>query len=216
MTYGDIRDTTLKLINQYTRIGNKINLTYNEQDDVVNRIPAFANDAQLIIARGPRPIEASFQLDPRNCRDLGANLMFTLPEDLIDIQPGGLLIIDPRGPMTRSSELKQLDDDHIIVPAYQFYHGNAVMLQYYRRPQLLSDNPADDDPMDNVITAQEPIPYYCAAQIALTDNEAYEHSVLFNMWQDKLNELAKPPQAEHNIVQDVYSAHDSIWDWGVT
>lgn len=35
MAYGDIRDTTLKLINQYTRIGNKINLTYNEQDDVV-------------------------------------------------------------------------------------------------------------------------------------------------------------------------------------
>ena len=215
MTYGDIRDTTLKLLNQYTRIGNKINLTYNEQDDVVNRIPAFANDAQLIIARGPRPIEASFQLDPRTCRDLGAQLMFTLPEDLIDIQPGGLLLLNPHG-MTRNSDMKQLDDDHIVVPTHLFRHGTAVMLQYYRRPQLLSADPADDDPMDNVVTAQEPIPYYCAAQIALTDNEAYEHSVLFNMWQDKLNELAKPPQAEHNVIMDVYSAHDSIWDWGVT
>ena len=215
MTYGDIRDTTLKLINQYTRIGNKINLTYNEQDDVVNRIPAFANDAQLIIARGPRPIEASFQLSPYAATDLGANLMFTLPEDLIDIQPGGLLIISPRGPARRSSELKQLDDDRIIVPTYQFYHGNAVMLQYYRRPQLLSDSPADSDPIDNVVTAQEPIPYYCAAQIML-ELDAYQHSVLFNMWQDKLNELAKPPQAEHNIIEDVYDAHGSIWDWGVT
>ena len=80
MTYGDIRDTTLKLINQYTRIGNRINLTYNEQDDVVNRIPAFANDAQLIIARGPRPIEASSQLDPSQAVVYGKNLIFTLPD----------------------------------------------------------------------------------------------------------------------------------------
>ena len=64
-------------------------------------------------------------------------------------------------------------------------------------------------------TAQEPIPYYCAAQIML-ELDAYQHSVLFNMWQDKLNELAKPPQAEHNIIEDVYDAHGSIWDWGVT
>lgn len=214
MTYGDIRDTTLKLINQYTRIGNRINLTYNEQDDVINRIPAFANDAQLIIARGPRPIEASIQLHPEDCRSLGHNFLFTLPEDLIDVQPGGLLLVHPRG-MTRSSDYKQMDDDHIIVPSHLFRHGTAVMLQYYRRPQLLSDHPADDDPMDNVVTAQEPIPYYCASQILLTDNEAYVHSVLFNMWQDKLNELAKPPQAEHNIVENVYG-DAGIWNWGYT
>lgn len=215
MTYGDVRDTTLKIINQYTRIGNRINLTYNEQDDVVNRIPAFANDAQLIIARGPRPIEASQQLNPPEAKPIGQHLLFTLPEDLIDIQPGGLLIIGRHG-LTRSSDYKQMDDDHILVPRELFRHGTVPMLQYYRRPQRLSDSPADDDPMDNVATAQEPIPYYCAAQIMLTDGEAYVHSVLFNMWQDKLNELAKPPQAEHNVIHDVYSAHDSVWDWGVT
>lgn len=211
MTYGDIRDTTLKLINQYTRIGNKISLTYNEQDDTINRIPAFANDAQLIIARGPRPIEASVQLHLPSCRCLGNNYLFTLPEDLIDIQPGGLLILSPHG-MTRSSDYKQLDDDHIIVPSNLFRHTGAVMLQYYRRPQLLSDNPADSDPLDNVVTAQEPIPYYCAANIML-ELDAYQHSVLFNMWQDKLNELAKPPQAEHNVVSNVYG--ENAWDWGV-
>lgn len=214
MTYGDIRDTTLKLINQYTRIGNRINLTYNEQDDTINRIPAFANDAQLIIARGPRPIEASQQLDPRGARPIARHLLFTLPEDLIDIQPGGLLVITRHG-LTRSSDFKQMDDDHILVPSELFRHGSVPMLQYYRRPQLLSDNPADDDPMDNVVTAQEPIPYYCAANIALTDNEAYEHSVLFNMWQDKLNELSKPPQAEHNVVENVYG-DSGIWNWGYT
>lgn len=214
MTYSDIRDTTLKLINQYTRIGNRINLTYNEQDDAVNRIPAFANDAQLIIARGPRPIEASAELRPMDARPIGHHLLFTLPEDLIDIQPGGLLVIERRG-LTRSSDYKQMDDDHILVPRELFRHGTVPMLQYYRRPQLLSDSPADSDPIDNVVTAQEPIPYYCAAQIML-ELDAYQHSVLFNMWQDKLNELAKPPQAEHNIIEDVYDAHGSIWDWGVT
>lgn len=213
MTYGDIRDTTLKLINQYTRIGNKINLTYNEQDDVINRIPAFANDAQLIIARGPRPIEASAQLHPCSARPIASQLMFTLPEDLIDIQPGGLLVVTRRG-MTRCSDYKQVDDDHILVPRDLFRHGNIPMLQYYRRPQLLSDSPADSDPMDNVVTAQEPVPYYCAANIML-ELDAYQHSVLFNMWQDKLNDLAKPPQAEHNIVENVYG-EDSIWNWGYT
>ena len=212
MTYGDIRDTTLKLINQYTRIGNRINLTYNEQDDVVNRIPAFANDAQLIIARGPRPIEASSQLDPSQAVVYGKNLIFTLPEDLIDIQPGGLLLLQQHG-MTRSSDYKQMDDDHIVVPSFLFRHHTQPVLQYYRRPQLLSDSPADSDPMDNVVTAQEPIPYYCAANIFLTDNEAYAHSVLFNLWQDKLNELAKPPQPEHNVVQNVYGDY-GIWNWG--
>jgi len=215
MTYGDIRDNTLRLINQYTRIGNKINLTYNEQDDIVNRIPAFANDAMLIIARGPRPIEASAELDPKDAVEMGRLLKFTLPEDLIDIQPGGLLLLHPKG-MTRSSDYKQMDDDHIVVPGYLFRHGATPVLQYYRRPQLLSDSPADSDPMDNVVTAQEPIPYYCAANIQLMDNDAYAHSILFNMWQDKLNELSKPPQAEHNIVEDVYSAHGSIWNWGYT
>ena len=213
MTYGDIRDTTLKLINQYTRIGNRINLTYNEQDDVINRIPALANSAMLAIARGPRPIEASAQLHPEDAKRLGSNLLFTLPEDLIDIQPGGLLILHNRG-MTRSSDYKQLNDDQIVVPYQLFRHTSAVMLQYYRRPQLLSDNPADDDPMDNVVTAQEPIPYYCAANIML-ELDAYQHSVLFNMWQDKLNELAKPPQAEHNIVESVYG-DAGIWNWGYT
>lgn len=214
MNYGEARDNTLRLINQYTRIGENISLTYNEQDDTINRIPAFLNDAQLIIARGPRPIEASVQLDPWKAKNLGGHFLFTLPADLVDIQPGGLLIIDRHEPMTRSSELKQLNDDQIIVPRHLFCHGAAVMLQYYRAPQLLSANPADTDPLDNVVTAQEPCPYYAAAQIML-ELDAYQHSVLFNMWQDKLNELAKPPQAEHNIVGDVYT-DNGIWNWGVT
>ena len=211
MNYGEARDNTLRLINQYTRIGNKISLTYNEQDDTINRIPAFINDAQLIIARGPRPIESSTQLLLNEGEKVGSQIMFTLPEDLIDIQPGGLLINGQHG-MTRSSDLKQLDDDRILVPHYIFRRGPAVMLQYYRRPQLLSMNPADTDLLDNVVTAQEPCPYYAAAQIML-ELDSYQHSVLFNMWQDKLNELAKPPQAEHNIVDNVYGEH--AWDWGV-
>ena len=214
MNYGDIRDNTLRLLNQYTRIGNKINLTYNEQDDTVNRIPGFADDAQLIIARGPRPIESAAQLYPEHGRRVGHVLEFTLPEDLIDIQPGGLLIVQGRGPMTHSSDYKQLSDDNILVPDYLFRHGDAVMLQYYRRPQLLGPNPADTDPLDNVVTAQEPIPYYCAANIML-ELDSYQHSVLFNMWQDKLNELSKPPQAEHNVVEDVYM-DSGIWHWGYT
>ena len=43
MTYGQMRDRVLMLLNQYSIAGGKIRVTYNNQADYLARVPGAVN-----------------------------------------------------------------------------------------------------------------------------------------------------------------------------
>ena len=205
MNYGEARDTTLKIINQYSITGQKVAMTYNGQNDTILRIPAFINDAQLIIARGPRRIEAALDLSRTEFDDVGGMSRYVFPEDMLEPIPGGLLRVES-GETSLFSGYTILDENYFLVPKDV---SGSLFLRYYRRPRRLPGAPDDATPLDNVAIAQEPVPYYAAAMLLLSE-DAFANSVVFNMWQDKLNDLTKLPQAERHIIRNAYD----IGGWG--
>ena len=54
MTYGQMRDRILMLLNQYSIAGGKIKVTYNNQADYLARVPAAVNDALVYLATTAR------------------------------------------------------------------------------------------------------------------------------------------------------------------
>jgi len=200
MNYGECRDKALQLINQYTLAGAKIAPTYNNQQDYINRIPGLINDAELLLASGPKRLKNSIYLDP-SVADHDAHMYrYILPEDLMDIVPHGLLVITD-GHTYYESGYTRMGDTYILVPDH--IRGD-VYLEYYRRPQLLPANPADTHPLDNVAAAQTAIPYYVAAFLVIED-DAYRYTALYNEWQMKLSMLGEETRAQREVVHDVYN-----------
>ena len=50
MTYGQMRDRVLMLLNQYSIAGGKIRVTYNNQADDLTRVPGAVNEALVYLA----------------------------------------------------------------------------------------------------------------------------------------------------------------------
>jgi len=207
MNYGEARDRALQLIDQYSISGTKIASSYNNQEDYILRVPGLINDAQLIIANGPRAIDEVLLLSSDNAVDVGTYYQFTLPEDMLDFNPGGLLVLDASGARYFTGFIT-LGEDYILVP--KTLSGTAY-LRYYRRPQLLPEKPLDTTPLDNIVIAQEPIPYYVAAMLVMRD-DAFTYASLYNSWLDKISQIGKAPRPERGLVNDVYGM--SAWGDG--
>lgn len=141
MNYGQVRDQALMLVNKYTLAGDKIARTYNNQADYLIRIPSLVDEAMQIIASGPRRIQEyrELRLDPTADR-LGAPT-YTLPEDLMDIVPGGLLVVEnPYETPRYDSGWARPDEWHIVFPKrdMRHFHGR-VFLEYFRNPHSIME-----------------------------------------------------------------------------
>ena len=171
MKYGEIRDASLKLLNQYSLAGETIPETYNNQSDYIKRIPQLVDDAMWLIASGPRRLRTARVLDPDRSKDQNGMNRFMLPDDLMDIIPGGLFIVD-HGEHHYDTSYARLDEKRILLPHYT--HG-TVWLEYYRRPESVQEGvptggtlPADDYELDNSYETHRCIPYYVAAHLVMT------------------------------------------------
>lgn len=136
MTYGQVRDKSLQLINQYSLAGDKIAPTYNNQADYLVRIPALIDEAMLIIATQYRKIEEYKELKIDPTRDYMGMPTYKLPGDILDIMPGGLLVVheNPRRMFRYDSGWEKVDRHHIILPKRPKHFKGRLFLQYYRNP----------------------------------------------------------------------------------
>ena len=57
MTYGELRDRVLMLLNQSSVAGGKIQVTYNNQADYLARLPGAVDDALLYLATTARRLD---------------------------------------------------------------------------------------------------------------------------------------------------------------
>ncbi len=205
MNYGQVRDASLKLLHQFSLEDVPIPRTYNEQGDCLRRIPELVDDAMWIIAAGPRRIRAARPLRPERARDRDGMICFALPEDLMEIVPGGLLVVKD-GEARHESGYLMPDEGHILLPRVD----GALWLEYWRRPRSVAECIAEGETeprscaeLDNAPETHRAIPYYVAAHLALQDDEGV-YLALLKEWRELLRRMPLRPVPHRAIVDDVY------------
>ena len=210
MTYGQVRDAALKLLHQYSLGDEIISRSYNDQGDYLRRIPELVDDALWIIASGPRRIHAAKCLSRVRSRDRGGMMCFSLPEDLLEIVPGGLLVLEA-GESRYESGYVRADDRHILLPRTE----GEIWLEYYRSPRSCreacacadSAEPGDCAELDGAPEAHRAAAYYVAAHLVLQDDET-AYLALMKEWRELLRSLRGAVQPHRAVVRDVYGWGD--------
>lgn len=209
MNYGEIRDASLQLIGQYTIAGTPYAPSYNNQQDYLNKIPFLVNDCLTYMATSVRRYPAQVTLEPDKGEEYGNWRRYVLPEDLLEIRSGGLLVPNAdklRGESSVWTRYKIQEPDHILIPRIV---DKPLVLDYYRRPQLLpfSGIPADNTPIDAPLNLQMAIPYYVAAHLVMED-DAFRYASLYNEFENKVARMTPAPYTEIQEVEDVYGSFD--------
>lgn len=207
MNYGQLRDFALQLIRQYSIAGTLYAPSYNNQQDYLNAIPNLVNDGLVYLATNYRPREAFTELFPEEAEIYGGYKRFTLPEDVLEMKTPGLLIPDSRG-----GEPKYVSGYKLLLPDYVLLPMNVeqtVILNYYRRPQLVPANPVDTDPIDAPIAEQYCVAYWVAAHLVMQD-DAFVYSALMNEFSSKADALSTQITAELSFIEDAYGSSYSL------
>ena len=215
MTYGECRDMALNLIHQESIAGETIPGTYNNQQDYLNKIPGLINAAQMEIATTTRPIPAWTTLGDLMCVEKNGSYVYTMPDDAWQRRGSGLLLPLPKHHDTevnyyRWNRIRMFGGNQFILPEIL---PPDTILEYYRYPVRMQNEPEDDDLLDNVPEAQEAVPYYVAAHIVMYD-DAFLYATLQNEYTAKKEALRERPRTEIDSVADVYTGFASEYYWG--
>ena len=198
MTYGEMKDFVLQLLNVYSVAGSKVAQTYNDQADLIARIPALTRDGLLYVTTTVRRLRASAELT--GAEKLGTWLVYDLPEDCYQLC-GGLLRVDGDG-VQRVRNYQVLAGRREIQPKFQ---DGVWLAEYFRYPAVPAGIPEDDDFLDCPPEAQSAVAYYVAAHLAMEDNN-YLHGALYNEFEMKLLRLQEGQFLECGVTEDVYAA----------
>ena len=203
MTYGRVRDESLKLINSYSSAGQTIPASYNNQADLLKMIPGLVYSCEMEIATTVRKIPASIELSRdhfqiRNAELGMRNYEFRLPEDCWQIFHGGLLDLSRGAPMRYSRY--RLFGDKIILPADA---PEGLILEYYRYPKKIGTDPKDGLKLDNTPDTHPVIPYYVASHLVMYD-DTYRYAVLYSEYEKRLSRLGTGIFVEENVIPDAY------------
>ncbi len=212
MTYGEARDKVLMLLNQYSAAGEKVPSTYNNQQDVLNRVPGLLNDGINEVSTGSYGIwiPALVQLDRGAAAEADGLLLFPLPGDFFAFQGGGLARLE-RGEVVKTPKVTLLGRDTLAVSAEE---KGPLWLAYFRRPVLLDEYaPAESDELDNVREAQEAAVYYAAANQFMLDDNSFAYAACYNKYEDKLAKGRAPVYGQWGSVEDGYGCVFG-GDWG--
>jgi len=201
MNFGKIRDDALRLIGRYTNAGTLYALSYNNQADYVNKVASSINSCLLELASSVRKLPAVATLCYDDGEEYGVYRRHVLPEDCLEIRSGGLLNTNPKPGESRyvTTYFPQMPD-HILIPKYI---TSDLILEYFRRPQLLPDGPADTAPIDADVDAQSAIPYYVASELLMED-DPYRSESLKMRFEDKIERLS--PRV-YTTVEPVFDAY---------
>ena len=197
MTYGQMKDFVLQLLNRYSVAGEKTPLSYNDQADIVARIPALAADAVQYIATSCRRLREVAKLT--SPEKLGQFLLYQLPDDCYQIC-GGLVWCTKDGDVKRYHNHRLLGGRQVLIPLCD---EGTFYVEYFRYPSVFRGKPEDDDFLDCPPEAQTAIAYYVASHLAMEDNN-YLHAALYNEFEMKMLRLQEGQMAQRDVVEDVY------------
>lgn len=197
MTYGEMKDFVLQLLNQYSVAGETVPLHYNNQADAVARIPNLTRDGLYYVTTTVRRLRAVAELaEPE---PVGQMLAYALPDDFYQLA-GGLLRVAPDGAVSRYRNYRVLGGRQILIPKGV---SGSWQVEYFRYPAVPVGMPEDDDFLDCPPEAQSAVAYYVAAHLAMEDNQ-YLHGALYNEFEMKLARLQEGQFLEAGLTEDVY------------
>lgn len=200
MTYGQVRDQILKLLNQYTVAGVKVAGSYNNQQDYLLRIPELVNDAMVEIATTARKIPATLRLGDLYREEQGEEVRYELPDDFYQFLSGSVVTLD--GGRTLHTNCYSLQGrKYLLLPKSE---SGDYTVTYYRYPVLLSESPQDDDELDNEPETHYAVACYVAGHLLAHDNLALS-AMYHNAYEDKLAKMSSGLRAEVAPVRDTYS-----------
>lgn len=199
MNYGQVRDQVLKLLDQYSVAGARVEPSYNNQQDYLNRIPGLVNDAMMEIATGAKKIPAVLHLGSLPREEEGEKVRYELPGDFYQLRTGSI-VRDQKGEIVHTNCYMLQGKRCLILPKEE--DGNYA-LEYDRYPMLLGERPQDSDELDNAPETHYAIPFYVAAFLVDRD-DPYLCALFHNKYADKLAGMGAGLTAEVRPVADSY------------
>ena len=197
MTYGEMKNFVLKLLNRYSIAGEQVPMSYNDRADIEARIPELTRDALQYIATSCRRMrEVAPLVSPER---VGNFRLSQLPDDCYQLC-GGLLRLTKGGDAVRYTKYRPVGGRQVLIPVSD---EGQYLVEYFRDPVLLEGEPADGDFLDCPPEAQTAVAYYVAAHLAMEDNN-YLHAALHNEFELKMLRLQEGNVAECGMVEDVY------------
>lgn len=204
MTYGQCKNRALGLIFSQQVAGETVPASYNNQADYLAKIPGLINDAETYIATTVKPISAVAMLKDLTYEDKGEYRLYSLPNDCYKMMMGGL--IEPSD-SAKAKYAANYTGDYTIIGENKILVPNRVrddlLIEYYRYPALLSENPSDNTTLDNTPDVHECIPFYVAAYLVMYDN-AFMYSAFYNNFETRLQRLSRPAYIMRREINDVY------------
>lgn len=197
MTYGEVKDLALQLLNRYSVAGEPVALSYNDQADQVARIPGLVRDALYYLATTTCRLRTVGQLTVS--QRLGDRLCLELPDDCYQLA-GGLLQVEKTGGVRRCRDYRVLGGRQVLVPGDK---SGPWLAEYFRYPAVPADTPSDDEVLDCPPEAQSAVACYVAAHLAMEDDQ-YLHGALHNEFERKLARLQEGAFLECGLTEDAY------------
>ena len=199
MTYEQVKDQVLKLLNQYSVAGDEVDGSYNNQADYIKRIPDLVNDAMMEIATTARKIPTVLNLADLYQEDLGKVVRYTLPKDFYQFVSGSVVKTED-GRVLHTNIYATQGKRHLIVPKEE---AGDYTITYYRYPKLLEDRPSDSDQLDNEPETHSAVCFYVAAYLVIHD-DPFQYATFYNKYEDKLAKMGPGVHAEVRTADDVY------------
>lgn len=199
MTYGQVRDQILKLLNQYTIAGAAVEPSYNNQQDYLERIPGLVNDAMMEIATTARKIPAMLNLNDLEGETVGDLVRYALPRDFYQFISGSV-VRTGNGGLLRTNCYTIQGRKYLVLPKEEAVDCTVT---YYRYPVLLGDKPKDTDELDNEPETHYAVACYVAGHLLAHDDLALS-ALYHNAYEDKLNKMSQGVEMEVRPVEDVY------------
>lgn len=197
MTYGDLRQFVMQLINQYSSCGVELTEDYNDQADYFVRIPGLYNAAMLELAAEAEPLKAVMHPAAEDVTEQQGFVLIRVPEDFLRM-PGDGIPIRRGGRMTREKRYYLVGADTVAMER-DLYAGG--ILEYFRSPVRLTAAPEDTERLDGTVEMQTAAAYYIAAMLVMQD-DAFAYAALRNEYDEKLTNMKRRMYAEPFFIED--------------
>lgn len=200
MTYGEMRDYVLQLLDRYSVAGEAVAESYNNQADMLIRIPALTRDGLNYVATAARLLRTAVPL--AEAETVGEWAVYDLPDDFYQMA-GGLLRLR-RGRACRMGEYTLLGRRQLWLPAGE---KGPFLVEYYRYPAVPQGSPEEGDFLDCPPEAQDAVAYYVASHLVMEDNGNL-YALLYNEFERKLARLQEGAYAQCGVTENVYDEEE--------
>ena len=198
MTYGEMKEFVLQLLNRFSTAGSEVAVSYNDQADLLLRIPALTRDALYYVTTTACRLRAVAELaEPEQD---GKMLVYDLPDDCFRLMSGGLLRVDRQGYFSRYHRYRLAGNRKLLIPKED---KGSFRVEYFRYPQVSEGIPEDGDFLDCPPEAQSAVAYYVAAHLAMEDS-SFLYAALYNEFERKMARLQELPATDCSVTEDVY------------